>query len=80
LETGFYILPDRMIRGPHGKTLWSVTRLEHVEAVWGPAGDSGWRIAGGCFFDPRGAQTSYFVVENGDGRVIHGPDPKLPWT
>jgi hypothetical protein len=80
VESGFLILSDRSIRGPTGKTGWFMSGIApNVEAVWGRSGDLGWRLAGGLFHEPNGSATSYFVVPDGDVRVIHGPEPKLPW-
>ena len=33
----------------------------------------------GCFFDPQGRQTSYFVADGSRRRDIHGPNAGLPW-
>ena len=70
---------DRRIYGPEGRTPWSLVGGEHSESVWNRAGDTGWRLQGGCFFDPQGRQTSYFVRATERGRVIEGPDDGLPW-
>jgi hypothetical protein len=81
MDTGYRILRGGSVHGPDGrKTAWWVRVHDRAETVWGRGGNSGWRLVGNAFFDPRGAQSSYFVVEDGDARTIHGPDEKLPWA
>ncbi len=82
MESGFHIASDGRICDPEGyPTGWSVSKLETgAEAVWGPEGDTGWRLAGGLFHAPNGAATSYYVVSEGDTRTIRGPDASLPWA
>ncbi len=82
MESGFHIAPDRSIRDPEElETGWSVSDLGiGVEAVWGPEGDTGWRLAGGLFHTPNGGATSYYVVDDGETRTIRGPDARLPWA
>ncbi len=80
MDTGYRIVWGGTVHDPLGaKTRWWVRRHEGFEAIWGQGGDSGWRIAGNSFHDPRGSQTSYFVVASGDLREIHGPEEALPW-
>lgn len=80
MDTGYRIVRGGSVHSPQGtKARWWMRPHKGFEAIWGNAGDSGWRLAGNSFFDPRGAQTSYFVVANGDLREIHGPEEQLPW-
>ena len=77
--TEYFIDQDRRIYGPAGRTPWSLVGHAHAEAVWGRGGDTGYRLVGGCFFDPQGRQTSYFVADGSRRRDIHGPNAGLPW-
>lgn len=80
MDTGYRIVSGDSIRGPQGaRTRWWLRFQNGFDAIWGPAGDSGWRLVGNCFVDPRGRETSYFVTTAGDVRLIHGPEARLPW-
>jgi hypothetical protein len=79
VSAGYFIDADRRIYGPGGRTAWSLVGGAHHESVWSRAGDTGWRLAGSCFFDPQGRQTSYFVRAINGRRLIEGPDDNLPW-
>ena len=79
MDTGYRIDAGGTVRSPQGKTSWWVRRNQGSEGVWSGAGDTGWRLVGGSFFDPSGSQTGYFVTPNGDVRAIHGPEALLPW-
>ena len=79
METGFYIGSDKMIHGPAGRTGWSLVVGANGETVWGRAGEPGFVLIGGCFYGPGGRQTSYYTVQEGSRRVIHGPEARLPW-
>jgi hypothetical protein len=80
VDTGYYIDADKMIYGPKGRTPWSVVFRQHGEVVWGRAGDTGHVLVGGAFYAPGGRMTSYYVIENGSRRAIHGPEDHLPWS
>ena len=75
METGYFIDGDHRLHGPEGKLpcTGSLGPEAGPEAVITSSGDNGWRLAGGLFHDPSGGQTSYFVVPEGDLRVIRGP-------
>lgn len=81
MDTGYRILRGGSVHAPDGgKSPWWIRVQEGAETVWGRSGSTGWKLVADWFFDPRGGQSSYFVVESGDARAIHGPDERLPWT
>ncbi len=78
METGFYVGTDKMIHGTSGRTGWSLVVRGNAETVWGRAGENGFLLMAGCFDGPGGRHTSYYVIEEGGRRVIHGPEARLP--
>ena len=80
MDTGYRIVAGDSIRGPQGaRTTWWLRFQNGFHAIWDSAGDTGWRLIDNSFVDPRGRETSYYVTRDGDVRVIHGPEPSLPW-
>ena len=74
METGFYIGSDKMFHCPSGRTGWSLFRPD-VETVWGRNGDTGFLLLDAiALYGPGGLETSYYVIEEGGRRVIHGPE------
>lgn len=80
MDTGYRIVPGGAVKDPEGaKTRWWVRSNGAHEMIWGSGGICGWTLVGNSFFAPDGAQSSYFIVERGPVRQIHGPRAELPW-